>query len=95
MYILHVVLTVVVIVLFVGVLGFFLNKLSRMLTSIAATLGKISFGVRAVETQCAVIGPATDRINENLSEAAAGLGQAAELAEGLAAKNERAARRRR
>lgn len=83
MYVLHVVLTVVVIVLFVAVLGIFLNRLSRMLTSIAATLAKVSFGVRAVETQCAVIGPAADRINENLSEAAAGLGQAAELAERL------------
>lgn len=81
MYILHVVLTVVVIVLFVGVLGLFLNKLARLLSSIAATLAKVSFGVRAVETQCAVIGPAADRINENLAEAAAGLGQAAELAE--------------
>lgn len=81
---LHVVLTFVVILLFVGVLGYFLNRLTRGLNQIGATLAKVSFGVRAVETQCAVIGPAADRINTNLAEAAAGLGQAAELAGRLA-----------
>ncbi|MDQ6783507.1 MAG: hypothetical protein M3063_08715 [Actinomycetota bacterium] len=81
MLVLHIVLTLVVILLFVGVLAYFLNRLARTLNQIGATLAKVSFGVRAVETQCAVIGPAADRINENLAEAAAGLGQAAELAE--------------
>ncbi|MDQ1422376.1 MAG: hypothetical protein QOJ52_4338, partial [Acidimicrobiaceae bacterium] len=52
--------------------------------SISATLGKVTFGVRAVETQCAVIGPAADRINANLTSAAQNLEQAAIGAERLA-----------
>lgn len=86
MFALHIVLSIVIIVAFVGVLGYFLNRLANLLTSIAATLAKVSFGVRAVETQCAVIGPAADRINENLAAAAGGIGQAAVLAERLGAQ---------
>lgn len=81
---LHIVLTLVDILAFVATLGFFLNKLSRQLRSIAANLAKITFGVRAVEVQCAVIGPAADRINDNLAAAAAGLTAAAQRAEMLA-----------
>ncbi|MGH9076899.1 MAG: hypothetical protein ACRDY0_05505 [Acidimicrobiales bacterium] len=81
---LHIVLTLIVIVGFVATLGIFLNKIGNQLRSISATLAKITFGVRAVETQCAVIGPATDRINENLGQAAEGLVAAAKAAEGMA-----------
>ena len=81
---LRVVLTVFEIVLLIGTLAFFLNVVARQLNSISATLAKITFGVRAVETQCLVIGPAADRINANLAEIARGLDEAASRASRLA-----------
>ena len=80
---LRIVLTVLEIVLVIGTLAFFLNVVARQLNSISATLAKITFGVRAVETQCLVIGPAADRINSNLNAIAQGLDQAAARAERL------------
>ncbi len=77
---LRVFLTVFEIVLLIGTLAFFLNVVARQLNSISATLAKITFGVRAVETQCLVIGPAADRINANLAEVARGLDEAASRA---------------
>ncbi len=76
--------TVFEIALVVLTLAYFLNKVSNQLVHISKTLAKVTFGVRAVETQCAVIGPAADRVNNNLGEAAAGLEKAAVLAERLA-----------
>jgi hypothetical protein len=81
---LQVILTVLEIALLVVVLAFFLNRVAVQLNSISANLARITFGVRAVETQCAVIGPAADRINANLASAAGGLDQAAAQAERLA-----------
>lgn len=81
---LQVILTVLEIVLLVVVLAFFLNHVAVQLLSISSNLARITFGVRAVETQCAVIGPAADRINANLASAAGGLDQAAAQAERLA-----------
>lgn len=81
---LRVFLTVLEIVLFVAVLGWFLNRITLQLVSVNRTLAKITFGVRAVETQCYAIGPAADRINANLASAAAGLENAASRAERLA-----------
>ena len=81
---LRIFLTVFEIVLLVAVLGYFLNRVARQLNSISRTLAKITFGVRAVETQCLVIGPAADRINANLQQAASGLDEAAARAERLA-----------
>ncbi|MDP9389776.1 MAG: hypothetical protein M3Q48_18140 [Actinomycetota bacterium] len=81
---LRIFLTVLEIVLFVAVLGFFLNRVAGQLNRISRTLSKVTFGVRAVETQCAVIGPAADRINSNLSAVAAGLEDAASRAERVA-----------
>jgi hypothetical protein len=78
--------TVFEIALVVLTLAYFLNRVARQLNHISATLAKVTFGVRAVETQCAVIGPAADRVNANLGEAAAGLEKAAVLAERLAAR---------
>ncbi|MDQ2727150.1 MAG: hypothetical protein M3Y91_04610 [Actinomycetota bacterium] len=80
---LHIVLTLVVIVAFIGVLAYFLNRLATVLTNVALNLAKISDGVRAVEKQCEIIGPGADAVNANLAAAAAGLGQAAVLAEGM------------
>jgi hypothetical protein len=81
---LQVILTVLEIVLLVVVLAFFLNQVAKQLNSISSNLARITFGVRAVETQCAVIGPAVDRVNANLASAAGGLDQAAAQAERLA-----------
>ncbi|MBA2279623.1 MAG: hypothetical protein M3527_03280 [Actinomycetota bacterium] len=81
---LRVVLTVVEILGLALVLAYFLNVIGKQLIRITDTLGKIAFGVRAVETQCAVIGPAAERLNGELTATAAGLGEAAELAERLA-----------
>ena len=81
---LRVLLTIGEIATLVGVLAFFLNVVARQLNSISANLGRIAFGVRAVETQCAVIGPAVDKINGNLGNAAAALNDAAAQAERLA-----------
>ncbi len=77
-------LTVLEIATLVLVLAWFLARIARLLVSISATCGKITFGVRAVETQCAVIGPTTDRINGGLSEVVSRLDQAASQAESLA-----------
>ncbi len=81
---LYVFFTVFEIVLIVVTLAYFLNRVAAQLVHITKTLAKVTFGVRAVETQCAVIGPAADRINANLTEAAGGLEKAAVLAERLA-----------
>lgn len=80
---LRIVLTVLEIVTLVAVLAYFLNRIARQLNSISRTLAKIAFGVRAVETQCAVIGPAADQLNANLGQAAAGLEEAVRRAERL------------
>ena len=80
----YVFFTVFEIALVVLTLAYYLNRVARQLNHISATLAKVTFGVRAVETQCAVIGPAADRINANLGEAAGGLERAAGLAERLA-----------
>ena len=79
-------LSVLEIVLLVVVLAYFLNRVAQLVTSISATLGKITFGVRAVESQCAVIGPTTDKINANLADVAEGLTEAARRAERIAAR---------
>lgn len=79
-----IILTLLLVVAFIITLAYFLVHISGQLKGISATLGKITFGVRAVETQCAVIGPATDRINAHLSETAAGLASATSRAERLA-----------
>ena len=81
---LRIVLTVLEIALLTAILAWFLSRISRLLMAISATCGKITFGVRAVETQCAVIGPTTDRINAGLQEVVSKLDQAAGEAERLA-----------
>ncbi len=78
------ILTILEIAGLVVVLAIYLTTISRLLNSISSNLARITFGVRAVETQCAVIGPAVDRINGNLSETANALNQAAIAAERLA-----------
>ncbi|MFN2489515.1 MAG: hypothetical protein ABR529_07230 [Actinomycetota bacterium] len=76
-------LTVVEVVLVVGVLASYLVLLTRRLRSVSEYLGKIAFGVRAVDTQTAAIGPSVTRINTTLS-------QIDEALDGLVEKAERA-----
>ncbi len=78
------ILTVVEIAGLVVVLAIYLSVIARLLNSISANLARITFGVRAVETQCAVIGPAVDRINGNLVDVNNDLTRAAAAAETLA-----------
>lgn len=77
-------LTILEIAGLVIVLAIYLATIARLLNSISANLARITFGVRAVETQCAVIGPAADRINGNLADTASALTDAAASAERLA-----------
>jgi hypothetical protein len=76
-----VVLTVVEVVLVVAVLAGYLIAVTRHLRAISRYLGRIAFGVRAVETQTSAIGPSVLRINSTLKEIEAALGPLAEKAE--------------
>lgn len=56
-------LTVVEILALVLVLALYVNAVIARLRSVADTLAKVAFGVRAVEVQVASLGPSLDRIN--------------------------------
>ncbi len=79
-----VVLTVVEVVALVAVLAVYVILLTRRLRSISANLGRIAFGVRAVESQVARIGPAVTRINHGLDNLATSLPVVTEKAQQLA-----------
>lgn len=79
-----VVLTVVEAAVFVAVLATYLVLLHRRLTTTCVYLGKIAFGIRAVESQTAVIGPSVLRINRTLREINGALPAIAAKAERLA-----------
>lgn len=76
-----VILTVLEIVLVVAVLASYVVLITRRLAVISRYLGRIAFGVRAVETQTGVIGPSVLRINKTLREIQEALGPIAERAE--------------
>lgn len=78
-----IVLTVVEIAIFVGALATYLVAIARSLGNISQHLSKVSFGVRAIETQCSSIGPSVVRVNEQLEVVAGALG-------GLVSKAEQA-----
>lgn len=61
-------LTVIEVLLLVVVLAGFLIALTRRLESIAESLSKVSWGVRAVEVEVGAIGPSVERINGLLVE---------------------------
>jgi hypothetical protein len=75
-----VILTVVEVTIVVGVLATYLVLIDRHLRVISAYLGKLAFGVRAVETQTSSIGPSVVRINTTLREIDAALGPIADKA---------------
>jgi hypothetical protein len=75
-----IVLSVLLVAIVVAVLAIYLVAIARTLRRTAGYLGKVSFGVRAIETQTAPIGPGVARINEQLSAIAGGLAALAGLA---------------
>ncbi len=75
-------LSVVEILIVVAALAIYLWAISASLNRISRNLGKVSFGVRAIETQCSSIGPSVTRVNEQLNVIAGAL-------EGVAVKAER------
>lgn len=77
---LFVILTVLEVVALVAVLAAYVIAITRSLRNIVQYLGKISFGVRAVETQTGAIGPSVLKINATLKEIEAALGPIAEKA---------------
>lgn len=79
-----VVLTVAEIVLVVAVLVYYLLRIAGSLRRTSELLGKVSFGVRAIETQCSVIGPAVVTINGQLEGVAAALSDVTDLAHAAA-----------
>jgi len=73
--------TVVEILLVAVVLAVYLAAVARSLLRTSALLGKVAFGVRAIETQCDVIGPAVTKINGQLATIAGALDGVATMAE--------------
>ncbi len=74
-------LTAVEIVVFLGAVVVYLIRITRSLRQIALHLGKVDFGVRAIETQTAPIGPSVVKINGQLAGIAAALAGVAHLAQ--------------
>lgn len=76
-----IILTVVEIAIFVGALALYLVAISRSLSMTSEKLAKVTFGVRAIETQCSSIGPSVVRVNEQLTVIAGALGGLVDKAE--------------
>jgi len=80
-------LTIVEILLVAAVLVYYLVRVAASLRRTAVLLGKVAFGVRAIETQCNVIGPSVLTVNDQLAgvaDALADLGGLATAAAGPA-----------
>ena len=75
-----IVLTVVEVVLVVVVLGVYLVKIAESLRATIRYLAKVSFGVRAIETQCQTLGPSLTAINGQLEAIAGELAHLEQLA---------------
>ena len=82
-------LSVIEIALVVGVLATYLIRIDNRLAKISSLLGKVSFGVRAVETQTSSIGPSVVRINGLLTDIDGALGPIVTKAEAAAHSNGR------
>lgn len=77
-------LTIVEIVLVAVVLVYYLARIAGSLRRTSTLLGKVAFGVRAIETQCNVIGPSVLTINEQLGGVADALADLTDLADAAA-----------
>lgn len=82
-------LTVVEIVLVAVVLVYYLARIAASVRRSAVLLGKVSFGVRAIETQCNVIGPSVRKVNDQLGGIADALDDLAALANAAAGPTRR------
>jgi hypothetical protein len=78
-----IILTVVEVLILVGALATYLILISASLTRTSNNLAKVTFGVRAIETQCSSIGPSVTRANEQLSVIAGALAGLVSKAEQL------------
>ena len=76
-------LSVVEILLVVVVLAYYLRRIAESLRATSANLAKVTFGVRAIETQCASIGPSVIKVNGQLRTIAGALDAIATKAEKL------------
>ncbi len=70
-----IIVTLVEVGVLVGALAGYLVAIANSLRRVSSTLGLITFGVRAVETQTAPIGPVLRDVNGALEGVAAALGQ--------------------
>lgn len=75
-----VILTVLEIALLLGVIVIYLVAIGRRLGNISKILGKVAFGVRAVETHTSSVGPSVTKLNTTLREIEAALGPLADKA---------------
>lgn len=73
-------LSLLEVILLVAVLAAYLVAIARSLRRTAVLLGKVSFGVRAIEGQTTPIGPRVVRINTQLATIASALDELSELA---------------
>lgn len=74
-------LTIVEIVVVVVALVYYLVRIAASLRRTSVLLGKVAFGVRAIETQCQVIGPAVLTVNDQLTGVAGALADLTRLAD--------------
>ncbi len=86
-------LTVVEIVLVAAVLVYYLLRIAASLRRTSVLLGKVAFGVRAIETQCSSIGPSVMTINDQLRGVADALSDVTDLASARADEAARTAGR--
>jgi len=77
-----IIVTLLEIVLVVDVLVYYLLRIAASLRRTSVLLGKVAFGVRAIETQCSSIGPSVLTINDQLTGVAGALRQLTTLADG-------------
>ena len=77
-------LTILEIALVAVVLVYYLVRIAASLRRTSVLLGKVSFGVRAIETQCGVIGPSVLTVNDQLAGVADALADLTDLADAAA-----------
>ena len=77
-------LTIALIALVAAVLVYYLIKIAASLRRTSVLLGKVAFGVRAIETQCNVIGPSVLTVNDQLAGVADALADLTGLADAAA-----------
>lgn len=73
-------LTILEIAVVVAVLVYYLVRIAASLRRTSVLLGKVAFGVRAIETQCEVIGPSVVKVNGQLRGIADALGTLSRMA---------------